>query len=88
MLASTNWNKIKGDIIKEIKNVSNDFQRKAMNDAYDKLKDKGIDSSKLEMGDNKITFSTDDIQEFEYGAVYFDEVYEEISKDNWLESIK
>lgn len=85
---SSNWNEVKSSIIEDMRKVVKDTKRKALLDIKNKLNDKGIDNSKLKIKDDRIVYSTDDAQDFENGKIYFDEVFEEISDKNWLESIK
>lgn len=83
----TNWDIVKQRIIDDVSSVIKDFTRLAVLDIENRLKEKGLDPTKMSKSKNRISFITDDIQEFETGRAYFEEVEKEISAKNWPESV-
>lgn len=87
-MPDSNWDKLKQDIINDIADFKNGFLKSAANDIVDKLTTKGIDGSKIEVAGNKIIYSPTSEDDFESGKIYFEEVFEDISKSAWPETIK
>jgi len=84
----TNWDQVKQQMLNETSKVLRDFNKNVINDFENRLREKGIDGSKISRSFDRISFITDDLQEYQTGKVYFDEVYNEVSNDKWLESIR
>lgn len=88
MIIDHNWDEVRQSMTDEIASVVQRVARSAINDIENRLREKGLDVNKMSKSKNKISFITDDTQEYEEGKVYFDEVYAEISRDrSWTESL-
>ena len=84
---STNWDSVRQDMTDDAASMIKETRDSAIEDIEQRLFKKGLDSQKTTSTEDTVTFITDDKQEFEEGKVYFDEVYEEISDDDWLETL-
>lgn len=84
---TTNWNEVRQQMTNDISSTLKDVKKDALNDINERLLEKGLNSDKTEIKPDSVVFITDDKQEFEDGKIYFDEVYEEVSDDSWLESL-
>lgn len=90
MSASSNWNDVRQSLIDDIASFKNEFLVKASTDIKQRLLDEGVPPGKLRISSDKskVSMETNIADEYEEGKVYFERVYEEVSKPSWLETIK
>lgn len=83
------WNKLKQSIIDEISVVKKQLLTDISNDLVNRLREKGLDDSKIKISNDKtmISYEADSEQSFREGKVYFEEVMNDINNGNWLETL-
>jgi hypothetical protein len=84
MAVSSNWNKVKQGVIDEISNHAKNFKTNALNDIKKRIDSNGINSK---IDKNGVEYDAKDITEFNSGKVYFDQVFSDIDKQSWVDSL-
>lgn len=84
----TNWAQVKQAMIDDVAKFSNEFSKLAIKDIEQRIVEKGVDKSKLEVSGNRLVYVTDNDQQYNQGLVYFEEVIESIKNTkNWPDLI-
>jgi len=85
---TTNWDQVRQSMTDDVSSQLKVVSKNAILDIENRLKEKGILQNKMSKSKNKITYITDDSQEFSGAEVYFGEVYDEInSNSNWVDTL-
>ena len=85
-MAESNWFDIKQSMIDEIVSFKKDFLEKASTDISRKLS-KNIKDIKISKNKKTISKVTKDEDEFNKGKIYFEEVYNEINNQEWIDKL-
>lgn len=85
---TTNWDQVRQSMTDDVSSQLNGVSRNAITDIEKRLKEKGVPSNKISKSKSKITYITDNSQEFSNVEVYFGEVYDDISNNsNWPDTL-
>jgi hypothetical protein len=84
MSVTSNWNDVRQGIIDAMTIHSKDFKVKALVNIKSKLDAKGVNSS---INNNSVEATAVSSTEYNIGKVYFDEVFKDINKQSWIDSI-
>jgi len=85
-VAESNWFDIKQNMIDEIASFKKDFLEKASTDISRKLS-KNVKDIKISKNKKTISKDTKDEDEFNKGKIYFEEVYNEINNQEWVDKL-
>lgn len=85
-MAESNWFDIKQRMIDEVVSFKKDFLEKASTDISRKLS-KNVKDIKISKNKKTISKDTKDEDEFNKGKIYFEEVYNEINNQEWIDKL-